>query len=236
MVKFFIDPGHGGRDSGAIGNGIEEKQINLQIALKVRDILMAEYENTEIKMSRTSNQTVSLAERTALANGWGANYLLSIHVNSGGGTGYEDYIYSGTGAPTTSYQNIVHEEAVKITGFRDRGKKQANFHMLRETAMPALLTENGFIDNQADAASLKQASFIERIARGHVNGLARAFNLPQKKDGSVTTFEPMMYTVKAGDTLSELAVRFGTSVGELVRLNNIKDPDLIRAGERIRVR
>ncbi|PLR86225.1 MULTISPECIES: N-acetylmuramoyl-L-alanine amidase [Bacillus] len=235
MVKFFIDPGHGGRDSGASANDIEEKQINLQIALRVQDILLSEYENTEIKMSRTGDQNLSLSERTALANNWGADFLLSIHVNAGGGTGYEDYIYPGTGAPTTTYHNIIHNEVVSATGFRDRGKKQANLHMLRESAMPALLTENGFIDNEADATSLKQASFIERIARGHVNGLARSFNLAQKPDGIATPVVEM-YTVRAGDTLSELAVQFGTSVGELVRLNHIRNPDLIRVGERIRVR
>ena len=71
----------------------------------------------------------------------------------------------------------MHEEILKVVDFRDRGKKTANFHVLRETAMPALLTENGFVDNTSDAEKLKSSAFIQSIARGHANGLARAFNL-----------------------------------------------------------
>lgn len=65
--------------------------------------------------------------------------------------------------------------------FANRGKKTADFHVLRESKMPALLTENGFIDNLNDAAKLKNSSFLTTIARGHVYGLARAFNLTKKQ-------------------------------------------------------
>ncbi|WP_080844885.1 N-acetylmuramoyl-L-alanine amidase [Cytobacillus gottheilii] len=181
MVKIFIDPGHGGSDPGAVGNGLQEKNITLQIATRIRDILGSEYENVELRMSRTGDSAVSLSNRTNAANAWGADFLLSIHINAGGGTGYEDYVYPNVGAPTTTYQNIIHEEVTKSVDFANRGKKQANFHMLRESAMPALLTENGFIDNSSDAAKLTQPSFIESIARGHVNGLARAFGLKKKQ-------------------------------------------------------
>lgn len=136
-------------------------------------------------MSRTSDQTVSLTQRTNAANSWGADYFLSIHMNAGGGTGFEDYIYPGVGAPTTTYRDIMHEEILKVVDFRDRGKKTANFHVLRETAMPALLTENGFVDNTSDAEKLKSSAFIQSIARGHANGLARAFNLSKTQQLSI---------------------------------------------------
>ncbi|MDQ0270952.1 N-acetylmuramoyl-L-alanine amidase [Cytobacillus purgationiresistens] len=180
MVKIFIDPGHGGTDTGATGNGLQEKALTLQIATRIRNMLMSEYNNVSILMSRTEDQTVPLSARTTAANNWGANFYLSVHINAGGGTGYEDYTYVGTGAPTTTYQNLIHEEVVKLAGLSDRGKKQADFHVLRESVMPALLTENGFIDHAADANKLKQAAVIENIAKGHVNGLARAFNLIKK--------------------------------------------------------
>ncbi|KYC70371.1 N-acetylmuramoyl-L-alanine amidase [Bacillus licheniformis] len=180
MVKIFIDPGHGGTDPGASANGLQEKQLTLQIALALRNILLNEYQNVTVQLSRTSDQTVSLTQRTNAANSWGADYFLSIHINAGGGTGFEDYIYPGVGAPTTTYRDIMHEEILKVVDFRDRGKKTANFHVLRETAMPALLTENGFVDNTSDAEKLKSSAFIQSIARGHANGLARAFNLPKK--------------------------------------------------------
>ncbi|MCY7753647.1 N-acetylmuramoyl-L-alanine amidase [Bacillus haynesii] len=180
MVKIFIDPGHGGTDPGASGNGLQEKQLTLQIALALRNILLNEYQNVSVQLSRTSDQTVSLTQRTNAANSWGADYFLSIHINAGGGTGFEDYIYPGVGAPTTTYRDLMHEEILKVVDFRDRGKKTANFHVLRETVMPALLTENGFVDHTNDAEKLKSSAFIQSIARGHANGLARAFNLSKK--------------------------------------------------------
>lgn len=149
MVKIFIDPGHGGSDAGAVSNGIQEKNITLQIAKKVQDILQNEYSNVSIRMSRTGDSTVSLSERTNAANSWGADYYLSIHINAGGGTGFESYVYTGVGTPTTTYQTQIHSAVISSTNFQDRGKKQANFHVLRETTMPAILTENGFIDTKA---------------------------------------------------------------------------------------
>jgi N-acetylmuramoyl-L-alanine amidase len=69
---------------------------------------------------------------------------------------------------------------VKATGFKDRGKKRADYHMVRATKASAILTENGFINNPADANKLKQDSFLEKIAQGHVDGLVKAFGLKPK--------------------------------------------------------
>lgn len=229
MVKIFIDPGHGGTDSGAAGNGIQEKMITLQISAKIRDMLVSEYNNVEVRMSRTGDETVSLAQRTNAANSWGADFLLSIHINAGGGTGYEDYIYPGAGEPTRTYQNIMHEEVLKQVDFRDRGKKQANYHMLRESNMPALLTENGFIDQPADADKLKQAAYIERIARGHVNGIARIFNLTRKNTA-------VYHTVAAGDTVYALAQRYGSTIQQIRNWNGLDANYTIRIGQSLRVK
>ena len=96
--------------------------------------------------------------------------------------GYEDYIHSSlsSSSQTAQYQNIIHEEVTKINNLINRGKKKANFHVLRETSMHALLKENGFIDNANDAAKLKDSNWRQAVAQGHVNGLARAFNLQRK--------------------------------------------------------
>lgn len=67
------------------------------------------------------------------------------------------------------------------SSIKDRGKKAANFAVLRETKMPALLTENLFIDHPQDAALLKDAAFREKLARGHVTGMAKAFSLKKKE-------------------------------------------------------
>lgn len=183
-TKIYLDPGHGGSDTGAVGNGLLEKNLTLQIALKIRDILNDEYTGHSIKMSRTTDKYPTLTERTNAANAWNADFYLSIHINAGGGTGYEDYIYPGAGEPSAAYRNIIHSEVVKATAFKDRGKKTNDLHVLRESKMPALLTENGFIDTAEDAKKLKDPTFIEKIARGHVNGLVKAFKLTQKSKSS----------------------------------------------------
>src|SRR5699024_182816 len=95
MVKIFIDPGHGGSDPGAAANGLQEKDICLQIARKLQGILKQRYTSHQIKLSRTTDKTLTLKERTEMANRWDADYLVSIHVNAGGGTGFESYIFNG---------------------------------------------------------------------------------------------------------------------------------------------
>ncbi|GIN39082.1 hypothetical protein J19TS1_20310 [Heyndrickxia oleronia] len=177
MFKLYIDPGHGGSDSGASANGLLEKNITLLIASKIRDIFRNEYQNVSIKMSRTKDQTVSLTSRTNEANKWGADFYLSIHINSGGGTGFESYVYPKVGRPTTIYHKLLHEEVMNINKLKDRGRRQADFHVLRESNMPAVLTENGFIDNEVDARKMKDETWLDDVARGHVYGLAKAFNL-----------------------------------------------------------
>ncbi len=178
MVKIFLDPGHGGVDTGASGNGLLEKNVTLQIALAVREYVQG-YQNTTVNMSRTTDKTVSLTERTNMANSWKADYFLSIHVNAGGGTGFESFIFQGLSATseTAKIRNDIHNQVIKVNGLLDRGKKQMNLHVLRETTMPACLTENGFIDTMADASKMKQPTWIDQVAKAHAEGIAIAFGL-----------------------------------------------------------
>lgn len=229
MVKIFIDPGHGGDDPGAYDNGLVEKNLTLEISLRIRDILLADYQNADVKMSRTIDESVSLIDRTNDANAWGADFLLSVHINSGGGTGFEDYIYPDVGEPTTTYQNILHNAILKSTNFTDRGKKTADFHMLRESNMPAVLTENGFIDNANDAAKLQTSSFIEALARGHVNGLVEMYQLPRK---SVGTY----HQVVKGNTVYSLSKQYGSSIEQIKNWNNLDEKYTIVIGQKLRVK
>lgn len=70
-MKIYLDPGHGGSDPGATGNGLQEKDVTLAIALKINEILLKEYDNAETRLSRTTDKTVTLQERTDDANSWG---------------------------------------------------------------------------------------------------------------------------------------------------------------------
>jgi N-acetylmuramoyl-L-alanine amidase len=180
--KIYIDPGHGGSDPGASANGLQEKNVTLNIALQVRNILQSTYgSGVSIRMSRTTDATRSLQSRTDDANAWGANIYVSIHINAGGGTGFESFVYPGVGSTTLRLQDLIHANALSsmrtVASVTDRGQKQTNFHVLRETVMPAILTENLFVDTVADANKLKNAAFITATARGHANGIARFFGI-----------------------------------------------------------
>lgn len=134
MVKIYIDAGHGGTDSGALGNELMEKNVTLDIAKRIREYLNDHFIGHTIKMSRTTDQTKSLQQRTDEANHWGADFFLSIHINAGGGTGYEDYIHSALSdtSTTAKLRNIIHEEIVKEENFwPNRGKKKANYHVFK---------------------------------------------------------------------------------------------------------
>lgn len=197
MVKIYLDAGHEGTtsvldtgavlDPGAVGNGLKEADLTLAIVKRIKNLLQ-QYENVQLKLSREGNRKISLSERAKEANNWKADLFLSVHINAGGGTGFESYIYNGNvGQATIAYQNTIHPEIVKSTGFTDRGKKRANFAVLRETTMAAILTENGFIDNKNDADKLKQSSFLDKIAQGHVNGIVKAFGLKKKAQPKPST-------------------------------------------------
>ena len=95
--RIFVDAGHGGTDPGAIGNGIVEKELNLEVALRLRDLLEADTEDTsgggewEVMMTRTTDASVPLSSRTNAANNWPADRFVSIHHNAFGSS-----IASGT--------------------------------------------------------------------------------------------------------------------------------------------
>lgn len=179
--KIFIDPGHGGKDPGATGNGLKEKDLTLAISLEIRRVLQNEYTGHQIKMSREKDATLSLKQRTDAANKWGADFFLSVHINAGGGTGFESFRYVQKGSSTTmKTQKAVHGAILAASGFKDRGQKWKNLHVLRESKMPAVLTENGFIDTAADAKKLKDSAFIKKLGRAHAEGLAKALGLKKK--------------------------------------------------------
>src|SRR5690625_2548554 len=188
--KVYLDPGHGGSDPGAVRNGLREKDLTLAIAKRIEKILKKDYEGVQVKLSRTTDKFVSLSNRAKMANDWEADVFVSIHINAGGGTGYEDFIYNklSNSSTTAKMRNTFHTEVVKEQSFwRNRGKKKANFAVLRLTNMSAFLTENGFIDTKSDAEKLKLDEYLDRIAKSHVKGIVKALGLKRKSGGSNKT-------------------------------------------------
>jgi N-acetylmuramoyl-L-alanine amidase len=203
MVRIVLDAGHGGNDPGAVANGLKEKDLTLTIAKHIGRML-GEYEGIEVYYTRTDDRFLELSERAAIANKLKADYFISVHINAGGGTGFESYIYNGNvSSATIAYQNVIHAEIMKAIGrVKDRGKKRANYAVLRETKMPALLTENLFIDNANDAVKLKSDQFLQQIAYGHVIGLEKAFGLKKKAKQQVQSqpkaSDKKLYRVQVG--------------------------------------
>uniref|UniRef100_UPI0013D6D77D N-acetylmuramoyl-L-alanine amidase n=1 Tax=Gracilibacillus saliphilus TaxID=543890 RepID=UPI0013D6D77D len=162
-----------------------------------------------------------------------ADYLVSVHINGGGGRGYEDFIYNGgVSEATKANQNIMNAELINATGFDNRGKKQANFHMVRESRMPAILTESGFIDDSKDARNLKSNSFLDKVAQGHVNGLVKIFGLKKTSNNSSNSKKKPSKN-KSIDQLAQevIAGKYGTGASRKKALGSQYDAVQKRVNE-----
>ncbi len=193
----MIDPGHGGKDSGAVGNGLREKDLTLLISKAIKKELM-NYEGVEVRLTREDDRFLELSERCSMANSWGADFFLSVHINSGGGDGFESYVYRSASVTSRKAQDDIHPavaSVVKARGWKDRGQKESGFYVVKNTRMPALLTENGFIDTASNADDLKQSGFIDTLGAAHAKGIATAFGLKRK----ATTPPPPFYDLAIND-------------------------------------
>lgn len=180
MSKVFLDPGHGGYDSGAVGYNLLEKTVNLNVALVTGEVLVDH--GVSVLFSRKSDIFVELIDRATMANNWGADYFVSIHSNASNGQGYgtETFYYPGSTKGKELAQNI--QNAIVTAGLSryDRGIKTANFSVLRNTKMPSSLVELGFIDNQQDNMILsnKQEELGIAIAKGILKQLGIPYRPP----------------------------------------------------------
>jgi N-acetylmuramoyl-L-alanine amidase len=230
IARIVLDPGHGGKDPGALGRrGTEEKGIVLDVARRLRTKLAAK--GYEIVMARDSDKIVTLGERSQVANTRKADMLVSIHANSApnrGACGLETYFLSeaktdweravaarenGSLDPAGSdtgpnvggdlgliladlAQNEfllesselaarIQEAAVPCARAKDRGVRQANFFVLRNTYMPAVLVECGFLSNKAEEKLLRKPEYRDQLAEGICRGIvAFAQQYERKVNGS----------------------------------------------------
>ena len=165
-IKVFIDAGHGDTDPGAVGNGLKEKNIVLNIATKLGALLNGR--GISIKYSRTNDTYLSLEDRARLANAWGADLFVSIHANSATSSvrGTECYTHPTANTATKTLSGNVSRAIANKFGISNRGHKEANFAVLRLSNMPSILVETAFISNSSDANLLntRQADFSVTIA------------------------------------------------------------------------
>jgi len=181
VIKLVIDPGHGGKDPGAVGNGLVEKDLNLELSMRVAGKLVAY--DVAVTLTRSFDIDLDLDERCSIANNLRADCFCSLHTNSGGGTGFESFIHADAKSKTENIRSILHDIVAgyyNIAGFRDRGKKRADFAVLRNTVMPAVLLENFFIDSPIDAVKLRDITFFDGLAGVIADGLVKALGIPLK--------------------------------------------------------
>ncbi|MGI8503261.1 MAG: N-acetylmuramoyl-L-alanine amidase [Hassallia sp.] len=166
----MIDPGHGGKDSGAVGiGGLQEKNIILPISQKLARIL--QQNGVQVILTRDSDYFVSLQGRVDLAERANADVFVSIHTNSAGlerpdVSGLETYYYDSG----LSLARIVHNSILRSVNVRDRGVRRARFYVLRKSSMPSILVEAGYMTGREDIAKLRNSQYqnqmAEAIARG----------------------------------------------------------------------
>ena len=153
-------------------------------------------------MSRTGDTTVSLSQRSSLANSNNVDASISIHCNAFNGTakGVETYSY-GTGVNEIRLANCVHNSIISNNLCTlNRGVKQENLHMVREPQMAAILIETAFIDNSQDADLLKnrQEDFAIAIAKGILNYLGVSWKNETSTPTTSTNSDKTLYIVSAG--------------------------------------
>ena len=205
-MKIFLDAGHNysGYNTGATGNGLHEQDVTWEIATKCGEILTKN--GFETKLSRPNikdnlgiDNSTSLSVRCKMANDWGADYFVSIHCNAGGGTGTETYCYK-FGTTAEKLATSVNNAIVYKLGIKSRGVKTANFYVLLNTKMPAILVETAFIDNTADSVLLKNNT--QDFAQAIADGILKFTNFevapppPAPPSGNITT---------PGDALKKLS-------------------------------
>ena len=174
--KFLIviDPGHGGPDPGAIGiGGIRETDVVLDVSKKVKKLLFEKGVN--VKLTRNNEVDLDLAPRVTFANKTHADIFVSIHANASRGkrrdiNGLETFYYRGWRGRLLAKR--IQRQILNVSpGSPDRGVKQGRFYVIKNTRMPAVLVEIGFLTGRLDARRLDKSIHRERIAYAIAKGI-----------------------------------------------------------------
>mgnify|MGYP005756882741 FL=1 len=175
-ITIAIDPGHGGNQPGAVypdknGENVQEKDLTLPMSLMLADIL--EDRGYNVVLTRTGDDSVSLADRAKMANAAQAEVFVSIHCNALDRTDYEGIFtyYYPNSTRGAALAKQVQAGVVAATGGIGRGTPSANFQVLRETTMPAVLVETGFMSCPAELARLCDPDYQQQIALGIADGV-----------------------------------------------------------------
>lgn len=167
-----IDAGHGGKDGGAVWNGLIERNLTLDVAKRLDSVLRARGIRTV--MTRKTNSTVELLTRAAIANRYRSSVFVSIHFNASRNrsiSGIETHYRSSRGRELAGY--VQRSLDKRVTGI-NRGLRYNNYKVLRETKMPAILVECGFISNKTEARRCGSSAHRQALAEAIASGILAA--------------------------------------------------------------
>jgi len=178
----ILDPGHGGDDEGAKVHYFMEKRLTLMTTLLVRKYL--EEMGYRVIMTRSKDVFIPLHRRVSIANKTKAVLFASIHYNSSPSIeahGIEVFYHRGSDAKrlkeSHKLASSVLGELISCTTAHSRGVKSGNFHVIRETSMPAILVEGGFMTNQEERTNLRDKRYLEKVAKGIALGIDKYLKL-----------------------------------------------------------
>ena len=234
--KIVIDAGHGGVDPGAVANGFQEKDFNLQAALYIYNRLKEL--GVPVKITRTTDETLDRKERiNRIMNAFGNRsdvILISNHINSGGGDGAEIvYALRNDDELATDILNEIAKQGQNIRGsYQRRLPENPNkdyYFIIRDTGnLQSLLLEYGFIDSKKDDVYQLQNN-LEDYAEAVVKALTNYINVPYKKPQTNNE-----YIVQKGDSLYSIANKYNTSIEELKKQNNLTS-NILQLGQKLTI-
>ncbi len=176
--KVVIDPGHGGSDYGAIREGINEKDITLDVSQRVASILKSK--GYKVAMTRSDDTFVSLQDRVDFSENETPEIFVSIHVNSAVATepsGIETHYYHDY---SRDLAKTVHSQLIKEIDTKDRGLVKSKFYVINHTTVPAILVEMGFISNEEERAELISDKRKQKTAKAIAEGIIEYCKLQSK--------------------------------------------------------
>jgi N-acetylmuramoyl-L-alanine amidase len=176
----IIDPGHGGKDPGASNKALNlvEKELTLDTSLRLNDLLKKAGFTTY--MTRNDDRTLDLYGRPEVANGLGGAVFVSIHYNYAGNknvSGIEMLYVDDPNRDCKRFAKTIQEEMIKALKTNDRGiKNEPEFVVIRETNMPSVIAEVGFISNPTEGSLIRTAEYRQKSAQALFNGIKRYFD------------------------------------------------------------
>ena len=200
--RVLLDPGHGGRDKGAISSRqVEESRVTMDVARRAAKILRAR--GVVVAFTRDGDKTLSLGDRIAIARRVKPDAFVSVHVNATGNPavrGVETFVMTAPGYASTAgtrpdkqayagnrqgvlnmrLAHAIQGSLLAYTGAPDRGVKRARFAVLQHATAPAALVEIGFLTNRSDEAALISRAYRDKIAEGVARGILSFLTLNRK--------------------------------------------------------